>query len=218
MKPFQPPGAPVTRAIVLTCVGIQLAATLGGTRLSESLALQAGLVPARLSGAVTGVAHSLPAPLTLVSSLFLHAGWLHLALNLVFLLWVGKHCEWLLGRWRFVALYLVAGIAGGLLQYLAGPHSLAPVVGASGAIAGVFGTYVVLFAQSRVASRTIAGIALSSELLTASWYAATWIGLQLLTGLALNTGGQGIAIWAHIGGFVTGLVFAQPFVRRDPLA
>jgi len=216
VKPFQPPGAPATRVIALACIAVQIIVTLAGPRLAESLTLQAGLVPARLSGTVSSVGGSVPAPLTLVSSLFLHAGWLHLVLNMVFLLWVGKYCEWLLGRGRFVALYLAAGVAGGVLQYFVAPQSLAPVIGASGAIAGIFGAYVVLFAQSRVAARTVLGVSLSSELLTASWYAATWIGLQLLTGLAFNGGGQGIAIWAHIGGFVTGLVFAQPFVRRGP--
>lgn len=214
MKPFRPPGAPVTRAVLIVCVALQGIAMVGGSAFAEQVIMQAGLIPARLSGAVIGVPGSLPAPLTVLSSMFLHASWLHLALNLVFLAWVGKYCEWVLGRWRFAALYLVSGIAGGVLQYLTAPMSLAPVVGASGAIAGVFGAYAVLFARSRVDARTVLGVRLSSEVLTASWYAATWIGLQLLTALAFNTGGQGIAIWAHIGGFITGLLFAQPFNQR----
>ena len=71
--------------------------------------------------------------------------------------------------------------------------------------------------MTRLDAKTVLGVRLSSEVLTAAWYAAAWIGLQLLTALAFNSGGQGIAVWAHIGGFVTGLLFAQPFSRRGDL-
>lgn len=214
MKPFKPPPAPVTRAILVLCIAVQAISTLGGPQFAEMLALKGALIPARLSGAVVGLPGSVPAPLTLVTSLFLHAGWVHLLLNLVFLAWVGKYCEWAVGRGKFVLLYLLSGIAGGVLQYLAGPVSVVPVVGASGAIAGVFGAYAVLFARNEVAPRRVLGMQISAEVLTAGWYAATWIGLQLLTGIAVNDGSAGIAIWAHIGGFITGLLFAQPFNRR----
>ena len=218
MKPFKPPPASVTRTIIIVCVIVQAIVSVGGNSLAETVDLKAALIPARLSGAVTGVAGSVPASLTLVTSLFLHAGWTHLLLNLVFLGWVGKYCEWAIGRWRFAGLYLLSGVAGGLLQFLVQPASLAPVVGASGAIAGVFGAYAVLFARNNVVARTVFGVGVSSEVLTAAWYAATWIGLQLLTGLVFNGGSSGIAIWAHIGGFVTGLLFAQPFKRRGDLS
>lgn len=224
MKPFKPPPAPVTRALLIVCVVIQIAVTFSGAAFGETLTLRAALIPARLSGAVVGVPGSVPAVLTLLTSLFLHAGWVHLTLNLVFLAWVGKYCEWALGRWRFGALYLLAGVAGGVLQYLVAPTSIMPVIGASGAIAGVFGAYAVLFARNQLNARTVFGVRVSSEALTAAWYAAAWIGLQLLTALAFNTGpvgngllGQGVAIWAHIGGFVTGLLFAQPFLREPEI-
>ncbi len=224
MKPFKPPPAPVTRVLLLTCIIIQLAVSIGGSAFGEMLTLRAALIPARLSGVAHGVPGSVPAVLTLLTSLFLHAGWLHLTLNLVFLAWVGKYCEWALGRWRFIALYLLAGVAGGVLQYLVAPTSSMPVIGASGAIAGVFGAYAVLFARNQLESRTVLGVQVSSEALTAMWYAAAWIGLQLLTAVAFNTGpvgggllGQGVAIWAHIGGFVTGLLFAQPFLREPEI-
>ncbi|MGI4879089.1 MAG: rhomboid family intramembrane serine protease [Janthinobacterium lividum] len=213
MRPFRPPAAPVTRALIVACIVVQLVITLGGDAFGERVGLQAGLIPARLSGAVAGLPWSVPAPLTLLTSLFLHAGWIHLALNLSFLGWVGRYVEWAVGRWRFVALYVLSGLAGGLLQFVVSPDSMVPVVGASGAISGVFGAYAVMFAQSRASARRVFGIAVSSDTVTALWYAATWIGLQLLTAVAFNAGGQGIAIWAHIGGFVTGLIFAQPFGR-----
>ena len=126
----------------------------------------------------------------------------------------GRHVELVAGRVRFVALYLLSGIAGGLLQVAVAPEATSEVIGASGAIAGVFGAYAVLFAQSRAGPRRILGLTVAGEVLTALWYLVTWIGLQLLTALALNTDEGGIAIWTHIGGFVVGLVAAQLFTRR----
>ena len=211
MKPFKPPPAIATRVIVVLCVLVQIMLVIAGPRFADAAGLTFGLVPRRL---IVGVMHGdLTQPFTLITSLFVHGGWMHLALNLVFLAWVGKYVEWTVGRARFVALYLAGGIAGGLLQVASDPHSMGVVVGASGAIAAVFGAYAVLFARSRAAGRRVFGVAVSSEAATALWYAATWIVLQLLTGWAFASSGQGIAIWAHIGGFVTGLIFAQPFVR-----
>ena len=211
---FTPPSARVTGAIIAVCVLVQVAATVGGEGLTDTFAGHAALVPARVIGALPSQPGDVPAPLTLLTSLFLHAGWLHLFLNLSFLLWVGKHVEIAIGSSRFIMLYALAGIAGGLLQVAVGPHSVAPVVGASGAIAGIFGAYAVLFARSRAEARRILGVQVSAGVVTALWYAATWIGLQLLTAVAFNTGDGGIAIWTHIGGFIVGLAFAQPFVRR----
>ena len=210
MKPFKPPPAPVTRWLIGVCIAVEVAATLFGTAFDNALAEQAGLIPARLT---LGIGGGVPAPLTLVSALFLHAGWTHLAVNLVFFAWVGKYVEWVFGRWRFLGLYLAGGVAGNLLQVAAAPYSTGVVVGASGAIAAVFGAYAVVFAGSRASGRRFLGVPVSSEVLTALWYAATWIGLQLLTGYALRVDGMGVAIWAHIGGFIVGLLAAQPFAR-----
>jgi len=211
---FAPPSPVVTRAIVGLCVAVQLVASLGGPALAAALAGHAALIPARLTGHLPSQPGDIPAPLTLITALFLHAGWIHLALNLVFLLWVGRHVETVVGRGRFAALYLLGGIAGGALQVAVDPMSAGQVIGASGAIAGVFGAYAMLFARSRVASRRVLGVMVSGEIFTALWYVATWIVLQLLTGLAFNTGQSGIAIWTHIGGFVVGLAAARFLVRR----
>ncbi len=211
---FTPPSAPVTRALVAVCVLVQIAATIGGAAFSDTLEGHAALIPARVIGALPSHAGDVPAALTLLTSLFLHAGWIHLALNLTFLSWVGRNVEIEVGRARFVLLYALSGIVGGLLQVAVAPHSTDPVVGASGAIAGVFGAYAVLFARNRARARRVLGVNVSAAVTTALWYAATWIGLQLLTAVAFNTGEGGIAIWTHIGGFIVGLLFAQPFVRQ----
>ncbi len=211
---FAPPPAVATGAIVALCVAIQLVISFGGDVLAGAIAGHAALVPARLTGHLPSVSGDVPAPLTLVTAMFVHAGWVHLALNLSFLLWVGRHVEIVAGRARFVALYLVGGVAGGLLQVAVAPGSTVAVVGASGAIAAVFGAYAVLFARNRMRDRRVFGVTIGGGAVTALWYLATWIGLQLLTAVAFNGGAGGIAIWTHIGGFAFGLVAAQPIARR----
>lgn len=215
MKPFRPPTAYATRAILITCVGLQLLALVMGAAFDQRLILTAGLVPARLTGEVIGLKGALPAPLTLVTHMFLHGGLVHLAMNMVFLAWVGRQVEWLLGSARLLLLFLLGGIAGGLLQVVMTPTSVVPMVGASGAISAVFATYALLFAQSGERPGRFLGIPLSGETVRALRYAALWIGLQLLTAVAFNMPGTGgIAIWSHIGGFLVGLLFGLPYVRR----
>ncbi len=211
---FAPAAPVVTRAIIAMCVVIQIVAAFGGGTIGEAISRHAGLIPARVSGVLAAGPSDVPAVLTLVTSLFLHAGWLHLAVNMSFLLWVGRHVEAVAGPIRFAALYLLGGIAGGLLQLAVAPASLVAVVGASGAIAGVFAAYALLFARRRIATRRILGVAIPGEVSTALWYLATWVALQFLTALAFNTGGGGVAVWAHIGGFVVGLIAARPLARR----
>jgi membrane associated rhomboid family serine protease len=215
VQPFQPPKpARATNVIVLVCLVIQLMMTLAGPTLTVQLAVRAGLMPARLTGLVDLGGAAVPAPLTLVTSLFIHGGWLHLGLNLLFLLLVGRMVEWVLGPAKLMLIFALGGLAGGLLQTLVTPDSTLPVIGASGAIAAVFACYATLFAQRRANPRRVLGFTVSSEFLTALWFAAVWIGLQLMTGAAFNGQGGGIAIWAHIGGFVAGLIVAQPLARR----
>jgi membrane associated rhomboid family serine protease len=218
MKPFRPPETRATKAIVIVCALVELAALFAGAGFDRALALNAGLVPARLTGEVIGLPSALPAPLTLVTHMFLHGGLIHLVMNMVFLAWVGRSIEWVIGPVRLFLLFLLGGIAGGLVQVLATPASIIPVVGASGGVSAVFATYALVFARSDEAPATVLGIRLSGEVVRALRYAALWIGLQLLVAVAFNSGGgPGIAIWAHIGGFLAGLLFGLPWVlRRAP--
>jgi membrane associated rhomboid family serine protease len=215
VKPFKPPTPVVTNTLMALCVLVQAAVTIVGGDFGLRLEFAAGLIPARIAAAWHGGPDALPAMFTFITHMFLHAGWLHLGLNILFLAWVGRHVEWVTGRWALVALFIAGGIVGGVLQVVTSLGSTAPIVGASGAIAAVFGAYAVLFANSRVQPRHVLGITISGETLLALWYAATWIGLQLLTGLVFNIGTAGgqIAIWTHIGGFVTGLLAGRIWGR-----
>jgi membrane associated rhomboid family serine protease len=211
VKPFKPPTPIATNSLLGLCVAVQAAITIGDAGFGQAMMWNFGLVPARISATLAGKAAIVPSLLTFVTFMMLHSGWLHLGLNLLFFAWVGRYVEWVTGRWAIVGLFLAGGIVGGIAQVVAGPQVTVPIVGASGAIAAIFGAYALLFATSRVAPRRILGLTISGETLTSLWYAATWIGLQLLTGLAFNRGGgmMQIAIWTHIGGFLTGLAAAR---------
>lgn len=218
MKPFKPPSPLATNSLIGLCVAVQGALLIGGSSFGASVIYAYGLVPARMSAAIAGIAPPSSALPTVLTHIFLHGGLIHLALNMVFLAWVGRYVEWVAGRVGLVSLFLTGGFVGGIAQILAAPQSPTPVIGASGAIACVFGAYAVMFAKSRVQPRRILGVSVSGETLTALWYAASWIGLQLLVGIAFAEPGGGllgggIAIWTHIGGFLTGLVLARRWGR-----
>jgi membrane associated rhomboid family serine protease len=216
VKPFKPPSPLATNTLIGLCVAVQAGGWLGGRAFAAAMPFAFGLIPARISAAFAGNADIGPALATFITHIFVHGGLLHLGLNMIFLAWVGRYVEWVTGRTALIAIFLAGGIAGGALQVLSNAASPIPVVGASGAIAAVFGAYAVMFARSRASARQILGLTISGETLTALWYAAAWIGLQLLTGLVLNTSdGYQIAIWTHIGGFVIGLLLGR-FWGRGP--
>ncbi len=212
MKPFKPPTPVATNILIGLCVAVQLGVMVGGDGFAETVIFGFGLIPARISAALAGQVGLAGAAGSLVTHMFVHGGWLHLLLNMVFLAWVGRYVEWVVGRGMLYVLFLVGGLAGAALQVASDPGSFTPVVGASGAIAAVFGAYAVLFARNRAETRRVLGISISGETLTALWYAATWIALQLLIGFVFSSpGGLQVAIWTHIGGFIAGLLMARPW-------
>jgi rhomboid family protein len=156
-----------------------------------------GLVPA-------DVLSSPAAWITLVTSLFLHAGWLHLLFNVLYLAVFGMGVERLLGTLRFGLLYLISGLTGGLAYVAAQSAAEAPAVGASGAIAGVIAASLVL--QPRVALGAVFGYLPTSASLPTLVLLIVWLLSQLLSGVASIAATTGIAWWAHLGGFLAGLV------------
>jgi membrane associated rhomboid family serine protease len=147
-----------------------------------------------------------PVYLTLLSSMFMHGGWLHLLGNMLFLYIFGDNVERTLGRVPFVVFYLVAGLIASFAQIAADPNSLIPSLGASGAIAGVLGAYIVLFPSNRV----LVYWGYSAVWVPALLVLGMWFVLQLISGvgeIAVNAQAEGgVAYLAHIGGFVTGLI------------
>ena len=155
-----------------------------------------------------------------VTSMFLHGSWMHLLGNMWFLWLFGNNIEDAMTRPRFVAFYLLAGLAAALAQVLANPASPVPMVGASGAISGVMGAYLVLFPRVRVFTLVPLGFYITSLALPAWAMLVYWALLQVFGGVtsvvAAQEGG-GVAFWAHLGGFLAGVVLVKLFERPEQL-
>jgi membrane associated rhomboid family serine protease len=151
----------------------------------------------------------------LVTSMFLHGGWAHLLGNMMFLHVFGDNLEDSFGHFGFLAFYLASGIGAGMAQVVADPVSLIPMVGASGAIAGVMGGYLLLFPRARVDVLIIIVIFFRIFTIPAFIVLAFWFGLQLISGVSTPTDAGGVAYWAHAGGFIAGIALALlPWLRR----
>jgi len=149
-------------------------------------------------------------------SMFMHAGFLHLAGNMLYLWIFGDNVEDVLGHVKYLAFYLVSGLAAALAHVITNPKSVIPTVGASGAIAGVLGAYLVLYPQSRILTFIPLGFFTSLKMVPAVIVLGAWFILQLFSGVLSLNGPDvgGTAFWAHIGGFITGIVLVLLFAKR----
>jgi membrane associated rhomboid family serine protease len=153
---------------------------------------------------------------TLFTSMFLHAGFIHLAGNMLFLWIFGNNVEDTLGSLRFAAFYLFCGLSGSALQILVSPDSLAVIIGASGAIAGVLGAYILLFPKAQIETLIFFGYFVRLVRLPAFVFLGLWILLQFISGIASLGIKQvgGVAWFAHIGGFIAGFLLVSLFQKR----
>jgi membrane associated rhomboid family serine protease len=150
----------------------------------------------------------------LLTSMFMHGGWEHIIGNMLFLWVFGNNIEDSMGHTRFLVFYLICGIAAGLAHVFLSQGSELPAVGASGAISGIMGAYVVLYPQARVQTWVPPIFVINVR---AWFFLIYWFALQLLTGVgSLGSGSDsgGVAVWAHVGGFVAGLLLIKPFENR----
>ncbi|ALC13266.1 rhomboid family intramembrane serine protease [Sphingopyxis sp. 113P3] len=200
--------APLTTGFALLCVVVAVVlAVIGYT---HQAFVGAGFIPARFGAELVAPPGTmLPFFLTPLSSAFLHSGFLHLAFNLVVLLFIGRQLEPPLGSAATAGLLVAGAYAGSFAQWLADPDSTAAVVGASGAISSLIAVFALIFSRSEAPA--IGPI--PSHWVRALWLAAAWIGVQLLLGFAGGAGFGSIAIWAHVGGFIAGLLLARPLLR-----
>ena len=152
------------------------------------------------------------------TSMFLHGSWMHLLGNMWFLWIFGNNIEDSMGRLRFVVFYLLCGLAAAMGQVLAAPDSVIPMVGASGAISGVMGAYLILFPRVRVFALVPLIIIFTSISMPAWVMLGYWFLIQFISGLA-SVGGDvgGVAFWAHVGGFIAGVALVKLFTREDYL-
>ncbi|HUJ10951.1 MAG TPA: rhomboid family intramembrane serine protease [Verrucomicrobiae bacterium] len=185
--------------------------TLPTASQAEAFFANFSLTPAHLTQTPSPDAY-----LTVFTSMFLHGGWLHIIGNMLFLWIFGNNIEDSVGHLRFVVFYLLCGIAAAAAQVATAPDSTVPMIGASGAISGVLGAYLLLFPRARVLVLLPIWIFWRVFYVPAVLMLVFWFGLQLLSGLAIrgaNVSG-GVAFWAHVGGFVAGMVLIVPFKKR----
>lgn len=155
-------------------------------------------------------------PFNLLSSMFLHGSWIHLLGNMWFFWIFGNNIEDSMGHGRFVVFYLLCGLVAALTQVLMAPASLIPMVGASGAISGIMGAYLVLYPRVRVYALVPLVFFITTVALPAWMMLGYWMLLQFFGVLSsFDREGGGVAFWAHVGGFAAGVILIKLFARRD---
>ncbi|HEU4684275.1 MAG TPA: rhomboid family intramembrane serine protease [Nitrospira sp.] len=203
----------VTVGIILVCALVFLYQASLPAEPGELFVFQYGAIPAVVFGHAELPVVAVPPYATLLTSMFLHGGWMHLIGNMLYLWIFGNNIEDVMGHARFVLFYLLCGVLAALSHAVIDPSSTIPMVGASGAISGVLGAYILLFPRAHVlvlipafgTARVPAGIVLGM-----------WFATQLLSGgMTVGTQGAGVAFFAHIGGFVAGMVLIGFFKRPE---
>lgn len=222
----------VNYAIIVSCV-LAFLVQLGAPVDDESIVREFGMIPVRVThpekkqaimqgrderGRLVEEEVSLESPVspwaTLVTCMFLHGGLMHLVGNMWFLFIFGDNVEDRFGHVRYLLMYLLSGVAAGVLHIVSAPNSAIPTVGASGAIAGVMGGYLLLYPHARVMSLVPLGVFTRIVPVPAVFFLGFWFLIQIVSGLADNGGaGGGVAWWAHVGGFGMGL--GSTFLMRS---
>lgn len=195
--------------IVINC--LMFLVELGQGRNAQQFIETYGMKPAEILHD-----RSLEEYMTFLTSMFLHGGWMHLIGNMLYLWIFGNNIEDAMGKFRFVIFYLLAGFGASAAHIFSDAHSMIPTIGASGAISGVLGAYLLLFPHARV--MTLLPLGMHTQVIyLPSWVLLViWFGMQLFSGWYTAGGeGGGVAFWAHVGGFVAGIILVPLFKRRD---
>ena len=208
----------VTRALIGACVTAYLATMFGILPIGQTWFIAGlGLIPAVLFGteALPEGLPLVPGPLTVITSLFLHGSFFHLAGNMLFLWVFGDNVEDALGHWRFLVFYICCGIAAGLTHAFVYPESQRPLIGASGAVAGVVAAYLILYPRVRIWGLFFGRIPLK---VPAIWAIGLWIAAQVVA--AFMGGNDAVGWFAHLGGLIAGGLLIVLMRRKieDPIA
>jgi len=224
-----------TPAITVVLIGLNVAAWIlvqgmGAEPVLSQSVCELGLIPGELLGRIPA-GYTLPMSqdmncvigpphwYTPLTSMFLHGGWLHLIGNMWFLWLFGNNVEDSMGHGRYLVFYLLCGLAAAAAQTLVNPSSVVPMVGASGAISGVMGAYIVLYPRVRIHMLIFLGFFITRAVVPAYLMLGYWLLLQLLGGLpSLGNEAGGVAFWAHAGGFLAGAVLILVFRDNDLVA
>lgn len=206
----------ITVAFITACTLVFLYQASLPPQPGEAFIFQYGAIPALLFGESdlpAAMSVSIPAYATVITSMFLHGGWMHLIGNMLYLWIFGNNVEDVMGHARFIVFYVACGVLAAFSHAITDPSSTVPMVGASGAISGVLGAYILLFPHAHVLV-FIPGIGLTS--VAAGIVLGMWFIMQLLSGgMSVGSTGGGVAFFAHIGGFIAGMVLIGLFKRPE---
>ncbi len=207
----------VTWSIIGACVLVFFWQFSLGANGGEIAVYQYGMIPARLFGTATLDPElvAVPAWSTVFTSMFMHGGWMHLGFNMLFLWIFGDNVEDSMGHVRYLVFYLTCGVAAALAQGLVNPDSTIPMVGASGAISGVLGAYLLLHPRATVRTVIFLGLFVTMMHLPALVVLGLWFVMQLVNAAFSNSGEAGVAFWAHVGGFVAGMALVPIFKKAS---
>lgn len=206
----------ITYTFIISCIAIffwQL--SLG--RYGQNAVMSLGMIPA----VVFNIKHltpelvTVPAWATIFTSMFLHGGWMHLISNMLYLWIFGNNVEDAMGHVKFIIFYLLCGIAAAMAQAIPNPSSTVPMIGASGAISGVLGAYLLLYPHARVLVAIPFGIIIHTTRISAKWVLGFWFILQIFNSLLSGDQQGGVAWGAHIGGFVAGMALIPFFKNKN---
>ncbi|MGD8939750.1 MAG: rhomboid family intramembrane serine protease [Gammaproteobacteria bacterium] len=202
----------VTVTIIVTCVLVFIWQISLGQQFERAI-YSFGAIPSVVFGikALPAELEIVPPWTTVLTSMFMHGGWMHLIGNMLYFWIFGNNVEDAMGHVRFVIFYMLCGIAAFLAQSLPAPQSVIPMVGASGAISGVLGAYLLLYPHARVLVAIPLGFFIYTTRLAAGWVLAFWFVLQIISSALTGAGEGGVAFGAHIGGFVAGMVLIPLF-------
>ncbi|HXV22813.1 MAG TPA: rhomboid family intramembrane serine protease [Alphaproteobacteria bacterium] len=184
--------------------------------LAERIIFALGVIPASLFGyaELSPEIALVPPWATMFTSMFLHGGWLHLGGNMLYLWIFGNNVEDSMTRPRYLIFYLLCGVAAALAQGLSAPRSEVPMIGASGAIAGVLGSYLIMHPRANVRVALVFIVIVRVVNLPAMLVLGAWFVFQIVSGAAMPMSDEGgVAFWAHVGGFVAGMALT-PFLKR----
>jgi membrane associated rhomboid family serine protease len=202
-----------TWAIIVACVAVYIWEERLGLDMSDAFNAF-GFVPKALMSPQldTSEVPHLPALATTVTSMFLHGGIWHLIGNMIYLLIFGRAIEDAMGHARFLLFYLLSGVAAAMTMAFMDPVSSIPMVGASGAISGVLGAYMLIYPKAKVTVIVPIGIIFYPFRIAAVWVVGVWFAMQLLSAITSTPDSPGVAWWAHVGGFLAGMALT-PFLK-----
>lgn len=177
----------------------------------NQLTLTYGLIPARVTAGLASGASLLTLAIPFITAMFLHGNWLHIIGNMLYLWIFGDNVEDRVGHIPYLFFYLLVGIAGSITHILSNPASQVPIIGASGAIAGILGAYFISYPKAKVLTLLPLFFFITLVEIPAVWFLLFWFVMQLFSGFATSVAADSVAWWAHIGGFVVGALLINMF-------